>query len=104
MPVHDRPHVGTRAVHLRVERRLEVQVRVAVLEVAPVEVDHDHVLGAHLLEREPLALDQDRLPPRHARADVAEGQVGVALGGEDAAGMGDVPSQGLNPGDGGRAA
>src|SRR5262249_54503165 len=79
MAMDDRAHVRARLVDLRVQHRLEVQRRVGV-------VDRDHVVGADLVERDPLPLYVDVVAVPVADADVPERQVGVALERQDAAG------------------
>ena len=87
VPVDDGADVGADGVDARVQDRLEVEQGVRV-------VDGDDVVGFDLVERDSLALDPDRAV-RRAGADVAERQVGVALGREDAAGPRDLLLQRL---------
>jgi hypothetical protein len=79
MAVDDRADVRAGSVHLGVEDRLEMKVGRAVTEL-------DDVLRLDLVERDALALDEDRVTL--ARAHMAERQVGVALESEDPAGPG----------------
>ena len=73
-----------------------MQVGLAVLHGARVQVHHHDVLGAHLVEGQALALDQDGVAPGHPGAHVPQGQVRVALGGEHAAGVGHLLAQALH--------
>ena len=75
--VHDGADVRAGAVDAGVQHRLEVQDRRRVVE-------RDHVVRLDLVQRDALALDPD-VAVRPAGADVAERQVCVALGGQDAA-------------------
>ena len=86
--VDDRADVVAAAVDLGVQDGLEVHLVGGVAQVG-AEVELDHVGGRDLGERHPAALDPD--PVRAlaiAGADVAEGEVVVALVGEDPAGPG----------------
>ena len=76
-------------VDLGVEDGLEVHLVRGVARVG-AELELDHVVGRDLGERHARALDPDPVrPPAIAGADVAEGQVLIALAGEDPAGPGD---------------
>ena len=91
MPVDDGSDVRAHAIHAGVQDGLEVEAGVGVVE-------QHHVVRLDLVQRDALALDPDLAvgPPR---ADVAERQVGVALGGEDAAGPGDLLAKALRDDD-----
>ena len=85
------PDVGPSRVHAGVQNRLQVQDGVGVVE-------RDDVVGLDLVEGNALPRDPDRALGV-AGADVAEGQIGVPLGGDDAAGPCDLLAQALGDGD-----
>ena len=62
-----------------------------------VELERDHILRLGLVERHALALDVHGASV--AAADVAEGEVGIALEREDAAGGRDLLAERLGGGD-----
>ena len=92
MPVDDRADVRPGPVDAGVEDGLEVQ------DARPVSSSETTSSGSTSSSATPLRLIQISAL-RAAGADVAERQVGVALGGEDAAGPRDLLAQALGDGD-----
>ena len=89
--VDDRAHVRPQRVDLGVDHGLQVQGGRGVVHL-------DHVVRPDLVEREALALDVDGVATGRPCADVAEGEVGEALQGQDAAGPGDLLAHRLGSG------
>jgi hypothetical protein len=96
--VDDRADVRPGPVGLQVHDRLQVRPGGQV-GVRVVQGEADDVFGAHVAQRPALALDPDGAPVRAADAGVAQGQVLLAVPGEDPAGQRDLPD-GVPGGDG----
>ena len=87
MSVDDRTDVGSGAIDALVQHGLEVESRIGVSE-------RDDVARLDLVEGHTLSLDPDDTLGV-ARADVAEGEIGITLESNDPAGPGDLFAQAL---------